>query len=154
MLKKTVNYVDFDGNNVSEECYFNLTQTEAVGIALDLPDDVTETANAANTEDSVSLEQASVKLVEKLGNKGVFEFIKQLVLKSYGIRVDARRFDKNEKIRDDFEHSLAFDAIIMELMQDDIAAAEFVNGVLPAKLAEKVADVKANGNLIAPVTTK
>lgn len=149
MLKKVITYTNYDEEEVTKTLYFNLTQSEAVGIALDLPDDVSETVKG---DEAMDLEQASSKLVEKLGNKGVFEFIKQLVLKSYGVRIDGDRFNKSDKIREEFEQSLAFDAILMELMQDDIAAANFVNGVLPAKLAEKVKLNNVGGNLIAPVT--
>lgn len=151
MLKKTITYENYDGEQVTKTLYFNLTQTEAIAIALDIPDDVTE---AAREEASVDLEQAGAKLIEKLGNKGVFEFIKQLVLNSYGVRVDGDRFEKSDKIREEFAQTLAYDAIIMELFNDDIAAAEFVNGVLPKKLAEKVAGMQVGGNLVAPVTAR
>lgn len=149
MLKKTITYSDFDGNTRTEVLHFNLTQTEALEIALDLPDDVTATAQDL---ESVDINEAGVKFVEKLGSKGTFEFIKQLILKSYGIKsADGRKFEKSAAIRDDFAQTLAFDTLFMELMQNDIAASEFVNGVLPASLADKVKNVNGNGNLIAPV---
>lgn len=152
MLKKTINYTDFDGAYRSEVHHFNLTQTEAIEIALDLPDDVTRTAQDV---ESMDLNEAGIKFVEKLGGKGVFEFIKQLILKSYGIKsADGRKMEKSPAIREDFEQSLAFDTLFMELMQNDLAAAEFVNGVLPASLAEKVAGVKTGGSLNTPVTVK
>lgn len=103
----------------------------------------------------MDLNEAGIKFVEKLGGKGVFEFIKQLILKSYGIKsADGRKMEKSPAIREDFEQSLAFDTLFMELMQNDLAAAEFVNGVLPASLAEKVAGVKTGGSLNTPVTVK
>lgn len=149
MLKKTITYSDFDGNPRTEVLHFNLTQTEALEIALDLPDDVTATAQDL---EAVDMNTAGAKFVEKMGSKGTFEFIKQLILKSYGIKsADGRKFEKSPAIRDDFAQTLAFDQLFMELMQSDIAAAEFVNGVLPASLAEKVSQVNPTGNLIAPV---
>ena len=42
MLKKTVNYEDFDGNQRTEDLYFNLTKLEATEFALDLPDEITD----------------------------------------------------------------------------------------------------------------
>ena len=42
MLKKTVNYVDFDGNNQVEDLYFNLTKTELIEMAMDFPDGVSD----------------------------------------------------------------------------------------------------------------
>lgn len=141
MLKKTVEYTNLMGNQVKKTLFFNLTQTEAVEFAMELPDEVTKTVGE---DPEVNVEAASLKLVQKLGSKGVFGFVKNLVLKSYGIpSEDGDSFVKNEKIREEFEHSLAFDTLFMELMQDDNAAAQFVNGVLPAKLAEKAAQVTA-----------
>lgn len=152
MLKKTITYTDFDGNVRNEIHHFNLTQTEAIEIALDLPDDVTATAQDV---ESMDLNEAGIKFVEKLGGKGVFEFIKQLILKSYGIKsADGRKMEKSAAIREDFAQSLAFDTLFMDLMRDDLAAAEFVNGVLPASLAEKVAGMKTGGSLNTPVTAK
>ena len=101
MIKKTVTYEDFDGNQRTEDLYFNLTKFEATEFALDLPDEITsevekEGADAANME-SVS------RIVQKLGGKGIIDFIRKLVLKSYGIKSeDGRRFEKSEKISTEF----------------------------------------------------
>lgn len=142
MLKKTVNYVDFNDNATSENLYFNLTQTEAVEFAMDLPDAVTKTVGDGAT---VDVNAASIELVKQLGNKGVFQFVKDLVLKSYGVpSADGKKFVKSAQLREEFEQSLAFDTLFMELMSDDNAAAQFVNGVLPAKLAERIPEVTGN----------
>ena len=42
MFTKTINYKDFDGNNVTETCYFHLFENDLIEIAMDLPDDVME----------------------------------------------------------------------------------------------------------------
>lgn len=131
MLKKTITYKDFDGNERTEDHYFNLTQTELAEIALGLPDGLSEIDAAESNE------QAAMKMINKLGGDGVFKFIKELMLKSYGIRVDGRRFEKSDQISREFSQTLAFDAMFMELMTDDVAAANFVNAVIPAEAANK-----------------
>lgn len=134
MIKKTVTYEDFDGNQRTEDLYFNLTKFEATEFALDLPDEITsevekEGADAANME-SVS------RIVQKLGGKGIIDFIRKLVLKSYGIKSeDGRRFEKSEKISTEFSQTMAFDNLMMELLTDDDAASKFINGVIPSDLA-------------------
>lgn len=134
MIKKTVTYEDFDGNQRTEDLYFNLTKFEATEFALDLPDEITsevekEGADAANME-SVS------RIVQKLGGKGIIDFIRKLVLKSYGIKSeDGRRFEKSEKISTEFSQTMAFDNLMMELLTDDDAASKFINGVIPSELA-------------------
>lgn len=135
MIKKTVSYENFNGDKVTKDLYFNLTKFEATEFALDLPDEITsevskEGANAANM-DSVS------KIVQKLGGKGIIDFIRKLVLKAYGIKSeDGERFEKSEKISTEFSQTMAFDTLMMELLTNDEEASRFINGVIPAELAD------------------
>lgn len=146
MLKKTVNYFDFDGNERTEDLYFNLTQTELVEMAMELPDGVTD--SVGNDPAKIDEKAAALKLMETLGNKGVLEFIKNLLLKSYGIKSeDGRRFEKSEEISKEFSQTLAFDTILMELMSNDVEAANFVNNIIPSKLVDKIN--VPNGNIKA-----
>ena len=127
MLRKTVIYEDYDGNERTEICHFHLNRTECMEIALDLPEGIVEQSENTN--------EPTINLVEKLGTKGIFDFIKNLVKKSYGIKSsDGRRFEKSEEILSDFMQTPMFDAIITELTTDDKAASDFINEVIPAKL--------------------
>ena len=99
MLKKTITYTDFDGNKRTEDHYFNLTQTELVEITLNMPDGMSESDVAGNNE------QAALRIIDRLGGDGVFSFIKELILKSYGIKsTDGKRFEKSDKISKEFSH--------------------------------------------------
>ena len=135
MLKKTVNYEDFDGNQRTEDLYFNLTKLEATEFALDLPDEITdevakEGASAANME-------AATRIVQKLGGKGIIDYIRKLVLKSYGVKSeDGKRFIKSEEISTEFSQTMAFDKLMMELLTDDNAASNFITAIIPSDLAE------------------
>ena len=135
MLKKTVNYEDFDGNQRTEDLYFNLTKLEATEFALDLPDEITdevakEGASAANME-------AATRIVQKLGGKGIIDYIRKLVLKSYGVKSeDGKRFIKSEEISTEFSQTMAFDNLMMELLTDDNAASNFITAIIPSDLAE------------------
>lgn len=143
MLKKTVQYTDFDGNDRTEELYFNLTQTELVEMAMELPDGIADSVGSDPTK--IDENAAAVKLMEALGDKGVLSFIKNLLLKSYGIKSeDGRRFEKSEKISTEFSQTLAFDTILMDLMSNDVEAANFVNNVIPSKLVDKINNGKNN----------
>lgn len=142
MIKKTVNYEDFDGNKRTEDLYFNLTKFEATEFALDLPDDITNEVTKEGV-DATNMESVS-RIVQKLGGKGIIDFIRKLVLKSYGIKSeDGRRFEKSEKISIEFSQTMAFDNLMMELLTDDDEAAKFINGVIPADLANA-----ANGAML------
>lgn len=145
MLKKPITYIDFDGNERTEDAYFNLVKHELIEIALDLPDGVSE--SVGDDPEKIDESQAVAKIMEALGSKGVLKFIKDLVLKSYGVRSeDGRRFikeDENGKpLYKEFAQTMMFDAILDEFMSDDVAAANFVNAVIPKTVADKMPDIK------------
>lgn len=135
MIKLTKTYVDFDGNERTEDAHFNLTRTELVDMAMDLPDNIQEMfKNNPNTNENEVL-----GAMKELGNKKIFDFIKSLVLNAYGIKSeDGRRFEKSEKIREEFSQTLIYDAIITDLTTNDEAAIKFVSAVIPAEAASKM----------------
>lgn len=147
MIKKTVTYEDFNGVETTEDLYFNLNELELTELAADLPDEMVETVGEKPTEETAA------KALSSLGTKGILEFVKNLLLKSYGVKsADGRMFIKNEKVLDEFQYGGAFSAIVMELMTDDKAAADFVNNIIPAKLAAKLVDAKGGKIVDMPST--
>lgn len=118
MVKKTVTYTDFNGNERTDELFFNLTDLEATELALELPDGVLEGKTGA---------------FEALGYKGVLEMVKKVVLKAYGIKGgdDGRSFIKSDKIAEDFSNTKAFSTVVMELFKDNgVVFNEFLNTVM------------------------
>ena len=157
MLRKEVTFEDFNGVNQTEECFFNLTKTELIEMAMDLPEGVSE--SVGDDPNNIDEEKAVGKLMETMGNKGVLKFIKDLVLKSYGVKsADGRRFmkvDENGKpLSIEFSQTMAFETIIDEFMSNDIAAANFVNGVIPQSLADKMPAAKKPGPKKLPASSK
>lgn len=148
MVKKTVTYEDFNGTERTEDIYFHLNELELTELSTELPDEMVETIGEKPTE-----ETAAKALLSSLGTKGILEFVKNLLLKSYGVKsADGRLFIKNEKVLDEFRYGGAFSAIVMELMTDDKAAADFVNNIIPAKLAAKLVDAKGGKIVDMPST--
>ena len=138
MLKKTIKYTDYNGVERVEDHYFNLNQFELTEFAAELPDGLFEAVNEGSDR---TQQQTAICIHDKLGGKGIIEFIKKLVIKSYGVKSsDGKRFIKNQKLCDEFVQSIAFDTFMMELMSDDMAAANFVNAIIPANLAAKLAE--------------
>lgn len=135
MLKKTVTYTDFDGNQRTEDLYFNMTKSELVEFSFGLPEEMSDTVKS--TED-INNETAN-KLIEKIGNSGIFNFVKDLVFKSYGVKSeDGRRFIKNEQTTIEFTQTLAYDEFLMNLFSDDRNASDFINGIIPAEMAKQI----------------
>ena len=106
-------------------------------LATELPDGVADDLNANS-----SPQEIVAIVVEKLGQKGIIEFIKKLILKSYGIRKTGQdgktRFLKTAEITEDFASSVAFQDFVMKLVEDDDAANKFFNGVIPSELAAQI----------------
>lgn len=135
MFTKTITYTDFNGKSVTEDLHFHLSQSELMDMAYDLPDGVSDIVG--NDPSNVTDEKAS-ELVAKLGQKGIVDFVKKLLVKSYGIvSEDGRRFMKPETLAQEFEESIAFDTYFSELLSDENSAAEFINALVPNGVVTK-----------------
>lgn len=123
MIKKTITYVDYNGKERTEDHYFNLDEAELLEMEVSVSGGYSEMIQ---------------KLTKEEDNSSIFKVIKEFIKKSYGIKdEDGRRFRKSEAITAAFMETKAYSALLMELLTDK-AVADFVNGVIPADLAEKV----------------
>lgn len=120
MLKKTIAYVDYNGNERVEDFYFNLTKAEATEMELSVEGGLTK-----KLED----------IVNSQNNKEIIALFKEIILKAYGEKSqDGKRFIKSEELSEAFSQTEAFSELFMELALDEKAAADFVNGILPANI--------------------
>jgi hypothetical protein len=127
MLKKTIKYVDFNGEEVSEDFFFHLSKAELVELEMSYKG---------------GLAEAIKRIVDAEDGKAIIAEFKKIILGSYGQRsVDGRRFIKNQILREEFESTEAYSTLFMELVTDAEKAAEFVRGVIPQDLAEEATKV-------------
>lgn len=132
MLKKTITYPDFDGNTRTEDFYFNLKKSEILEMHL-------ETVGG--------LKQMLETIIAKQDAPKMTAVFKELILKSYGEKsADGKRFIKSEELSKEFEETNAYDILFVELMDANNAAA-FINGIIPAELADEVEKQKAIANV-------
>lgn len=137
MFKKTITYTDFFGDNRTEDFYFNMNKAEVV-------------------EWQYSINGGINRLFEKIVNDGdqslLVNMIKDLIRRSYGERsIDGKRFEKKRNgqyLFDDFEQTMAYEALFMELIQDEKAAADFINGLMPPDLVAQMAAKNGGNNAI------
>ena len=137
MLKKTIKYTDFDGNERSDECYFNLSKSELTEMEM---------------SENGGFDKYIEKIVETKDTKKTYQMFKEIVLMSYGEKsYDGKHFIKKKtvdgqviRLRDEFEQTGAFDELMMELLSDEKASADFINHVVPKELAENMAKQIAN----------
>jgi hypothetical protein len=123
MLKKTIKYVDFDGNEREETFYFNLTQAEVAEMELSIDG---------------GLSAKIQRIIEAKDNPTIIEMFKDIIGKSYGEKSpDGKMFVKSKEIRDAFMQTQAYSDLFMELATSPDAAAAFINGIVPANLTIK-----------------
>ena len=124
MLKKTITYIDFNGQTRTEDHYFNLTEAEAMEMEL------TTTGGMVQMMESIIAAQDVPSIIK------VF---KELILKSYGKKgPDGRRLIKSEEISKEFSETNAYSKLFMELGTDAKKAAAFFDGVISKKPKEMV----------------
>lgn len=119
MLKKTITFKDYNGNERTEDYYFNLTQAEV-------------------TEMELSVDGGLVEMIKRIvaaqDGKQIIAVFKDLILRAYGEKSpDGRRFIKNQEIRDNFAQTEAYSKLFMELATDADAASAFVKGIIPSE---------------------
>lgn len=117
MLKKTINYTDYNGVERTEDFYFNLSKAEIMEMEMST---------------SGGLAEMIQKIVQEKDAPAIIKVFKELILKAYGEKgPDGKHFVKSEKISTDFSQTEAYSQLFMELATDADAAAAFVNGIIP-----------------------
>lgn len=125
MLKKTITYIDYNGVERTEDHYFNLTKAEVLEMEMGTTGGLAEWIK---------------KVVAAQDQPAVIKLFKDLILKAYGEKsADGRRFIKSDEISTAFSQTEAYSILFMELATDTQAASDFVNGIIPAGLAEQTA---------------
>ena len=117
MIKKSIKYVDFDGNERTETFYFNLTKAECMEMELSA---------------SGGLESTIQRIIESKDNKMIVDTFKDLILKAYGEKSpDGKYFYKSPEISAKFAATEAYSELFMELSSNAEEASRFFNGIIP-----------------------
>lgn len=132
MLKKTMTYIDFDGNEREEDFYFHLTEADIV--AMDL-----------SADGSGGLAKLIEKIAKETDGKKLIETFKGIILAAYGEKSpDGKRFIKNQEISDAFAQTQAYSDLFMQLATDAEYAGKFINQVCSSieKTGEKITKIE------------
>lgn len=128
MYKKVINYVDFDGNERSDEFYFNLTEAEVTKWLL--------------TTGDYTLDKVLLKISKERNGKAIIENFENLIRLSYGVKsLDGIRFEKSDELWNAFKSTNAYSVLFMELVTDAKKAVAFVNGIIPPDIAAKAEEI-------------
>lgn len=125
MVKKTIEYEDWDGNKRTEDFYFNMTKSELMEMEL-------------STEGG--LKNRLEKIAKKVDAPEIMKFFKDFIMKSYCEKSDdGRRLIKKKELAEAFIETPAYDILFMELITDEEKANEFITKVLPKMDTEAIA---------------
>lgn len=121
MLKKTINYTDYNGVERKEDFFFHLSKAELMEMELS-----TVGGLSAMIEKVIAVQDQPT----------LVKIFKDLILKAYGEKSsDGKRFVKSQELSDAFAQTEAYSILFLELATDATAAAAFVNGIIPADVA-------------------
>ena len=82
MLKKSITYVDYNGEKQTDDCYFNLSKAELLEMEM---------------SEKGGFENYIRTLMEEKDNKKIYKLFKDLILMSYGQKsADGRSFIKKK----------------------------------------------------------
>ena len=124
MIKETIKYTDYNGEEREEDFYFNLSRAEIIKM---------------NYSYEGGLEGLIQKIVKEKDTVKIYKMFTDILFMAYGEKsADGKRFIKSEEISTAFIQTEAYSELIMKLIQDADYAAKFVNGIISgAKTAQK-----------------
>lgn len=117
MLTETITFTNFDGKQVTEKHYFNLTRAELVQWEM---------------EHNEGVGEYFLRLSQENDKRALGQAFHDFLFRTYGLKSeDGNRHMKSEQISKDFEASAAFDEFYMKMITDEGFAMKFIKGVLP-----------------------
>ena len=127
MIKKTITYIDYNGNSRTEDHYFNLSKSEIMKMEMGV---------------SGGLAEMIQRVIAAQDQPALMKIFEDFIHKSYGIKTpDGKGFRKTPEDLEAFIATPAYDELFMELCTNAEAASAFINGIIPADLAKQIADM-------------
>lgn len=134
MIKKTITFTDYDGNQRTDDYYFNLSKAELIEMQFTTVG---------------GMQRLLEDIARSHDNKRTFEMFKDIILRAYGKKSpDGIRFIKSKELSEEFEQTEAYSELILEFFEDGQKAADFINGVIPSDLAAEIAKRQENGEIL------
>lgn len=132
MFKKTITFEDYDGNERTEDFYFNLDERDITKMELGT---------------TGGLDQYIQKIAAEKDLPKIIELFEELIDASYGEKsADGKYFMKTAEALMKFKSTQAYSDLYMELATNEDAAAEFINGITP-KAKKQPEDHKKADNI-------
>lgn len=118
MIKRTIKYINFDGEKVSEEATFHASKTDLLIITTDIE-----------------------KLQETDDMALAFPILKNILVNSYGVR-KGELFVQDEATKDRLRYTPMLDSIIFDLLRNPKDMVKFIVGLLPNDISKQLHTTK------------
>ena len=125
MYIKKITYTDYNGEQRTEPFYFNLNKGELIKLQL-----------SKNGGYQAFLR----RLLDTNDQAEIIKVFDQFIKDAYGVKSDdGKRFIKNQEVLDDFVQSEAYSELLTELISNEKAQLEFIQGLMPAEYMQQIA---------------
>ena len=129
MYKYTVTYDNYNGDSITRDLYFNLSEPD---MAL------------WESSESGGISAKLDTVVKTKDIPQIMEFFTEIIDKSYGERsADGENFFKSPEILYKFKTSKAFEVFFMKLLQDSDFALSWIKGIMPSKYQNAITQEEA-----------
>ena len=138
MLKKTITYKDYDGNNKTDVLYFHLNKFEWLELETYTKGGLIENLRHA---------------IETSNAKKTIDILKKIILRAYGEKdPETGSFEKSDDIAIRFSKTEAFSELFYELAYNEDASKAFFLGLIPPELRaeaeKKMQEMEKNNPVI------
>lgn len=121
MLKKTITFENFEGEKETRDFYFNLSKADIMKMEI----------NERSKNKATGLENKIKKMSDEEDIAGIYDFFESLIRKSIGKKSDDFGFVKSPEYAEGFINSDAYSVLLLELLEDETKAADFIYSIMP-----------------------
>lgn len=129
MIKKTLKYKNYNGDEVTDDFYFDISESELIMM---------------NWSERGGLDKYYERIIREEDNREILKAFRELIDISYGKRsLDGKDFEKTPEHLLKFKSSGAYNQLLLEFFTQDESgensfASQFANGLLPNDLIDRV----------------
>lgn len=117
MIKKTIDYTDYNGVDKTIDAYFNMTEAEIIKLEMSVHGGFKE-----NIERAIAAEDGAI----------ICDAFEKLIDLSYGVKTFDGGFAKKREDLEAFKATPAYSKLFVEIVTSADKAGEFVNGIIPS----------------------
>lgn len=123
MVKREIEYENYDGEKIKETFYFNLTKAELQELEFDIPG---------------GFDGLTAKLKKDPSASDIVDAFKIILGKAYGEKLPNGKIYKNEQNTSAFFASDAYSELFFWLMNNSEEAMNFIEAMLPREVADAI----------------